>query len=124
MSIRCGSGFRHDCETDGRRRENLVTLSVPFWEELRNHPIPVDAAVVRALANTRYHRADKGVAYVHAELDKKLAKGRASVGSTNRLKGLVTAEVDAQTAADQTGFDDQDNDGASYSIDTDHRYDR
>jgi len=43
--------FQHDCETDGRRRENLVTLSAPFWEELRDHPIPVDAAVVRALAN-------------------------------------------------------------------------
>jgi hypothetical protein len=43
--------FQHDSDTDGRRRENLVTLSVPFWEELRSHPIPVDAAVVRALAN-------------------------------------------------------------------------
>jgi hypothetical protein len=43
--------FQHDSDTDGRRRENLVTLSVPFWEELRNHPIPVDTAVVRALAN-------------------------------------------------------------------------
>jgi hypothetical protein len=29
--------FQHDCETDGRRRDNLVTLSAPFWEELRNH---------------------------------------------------------------------------------------
>ena len=43
--------FQHDCDADGRRRENLVTLSAPFWEELRNHPIPVDATVVRALAN-------------------------------------------------------------------------
>lgn len=43
--------FQHESETHGRRRENLVTLSAPFWEELRNHPIPVDAAVVRALAN-------------------------------------------------------------------------
>jgi hypothetical protein len=43
--------FQHDPDADGRRRENLVTLSAPFWEELRNHPIPVDAAVVRALAN-------------------------------------------------------------------------
>jgi hypothetical protein len=33
------------------RRENLVTLSAPFWEELKKHPIPVDADVVRVLAN-------------------------------------------------------------------------
>jgi Plasmid encoded RepA protein len=43
--------FQHGYETDGRGRENLVTLSAPFWEELRDHPIPVGAAVVRALAN-------------------------------------------------------------------------
>jgi hypothetical protein len=44
--------FHKDSGSDsGKSRENLVTLSVPFWEELRNHPIPVDAAVVRALAN-------------------------------------------------------------------------
>jgi hypothetical protein len=40
---------------DGRevrgRRENLVTLSAPFWDELKSHPIPVDADVVRVLAN-------------------------------------------------------------------------
>jgi len=49
-------------------------------------------------------RADKGVAYVQAELDKKLAKGRASVGSTNRLKGLVTAEVDYAKAFGDADF--------------------
>jgi 3-hydroxyacyl-CoA dehydrogenase len=49
-------------------------------------------------------RADKGVAYVHAELDKKLAKGRASVGSTNRLKALVTAEVDYEKAFSDADF--------------------
>jgi 3-hydroxyacyl-CoA dehydrogenase/enoyl-CoA hydratase/carnithine racemase len=49
-------------------------------------------------------RADKGVAYVHAELDKKLAKGRASVGSTNRLKALVTAEVDYAKAFGDADF--------------------
>ena len=31
--------------------ENLVTLSEEFWEEIRMHPVPVDAEVVRALAN-------------------------------------------------------------------------
>jgi hypothetical protein len=30
---------------------NLVTLSEAFWEEIRRHPVPVDAEVVRALAN-------------------------------------------------------------------------
>ena len=49
-------------------------------------------------------RADKGVAYVHAELDKKLAKGKASVGSTNRLKALVTAEVDYEKAFSDADF--------------------
>jgi hypothetical protein len=28
-----------------------VTLSQPFWEELKNHPIPVDTEVVRMLAH-------------------------------------------------------------------------
>jgi hypothetical protein len=31
--------------------ENTVTLSAAFWNELSNHPIPVDTEVVRALAN-------------------------------------------------------------------------
>jgi hypothetical protein len=35
----------------GKKRENLVTLSAPFWDELKSHPIPVDADVVRELAN-------------------------------------------------------------------------
>jgi hypothetical protein len=30
---------------------NLVTLSEAFWEEIKSHPVPVDAEVVRALAN-------------------------------------------------------------------------
>jgi len=33
------------------RRENIVTLSPAFWDELRAHPIPVDTEVIRALAN-------------------------------------------------------------------------
>jgi len=43
--------FRDEGGTKGRQRENLVTLSDPFWRELKEHPIPVDAAVVRVLAN-------------------------------------------------------------------------
>jgi hypothetical protein len=37
--------------TTGKRKKNLVTLSASFWDELRSHPIPVDADVVRELAN-------------------------------------------------------------------------
>jgi hypothetical protein len=37
--------------TTGMRRQNLVTLSASFWDELKSHPIPVDADVVRELAN-------------------------------------------------------------------------
>ena len=32
-------------------RTNLLTLSEPFWSELKAHPIPVDCEVVRGLAN-------------------------------------------------------------------------
>ena len=49
-------------------------------------------------------RADKGVAYVHAELDKRLAKGRASQDATNRLKALVSAEVDYEKAFSDADF--------------------
>lgn len=30
---------------------NLVTLSDAFWEEIWTHPVPIDAEVIRALAN-------------------------------------------------------------------------
>ncbi|MDQ1472394.1 MAG: hypothetical protein QOJ99_3874 [Bryobacterales bacterium] len=30
---------------------NMLTLSEPFWQELKAHPIPVDCEVVRSLAN-------------------------------------------------------------------------
>jgi 3-hydroxyacyl-CoA dehydrogenase/enoyl-CoA hydratase/carnithine racemase len=39
-------------------------------------------------------RVDKGVGYVHAEVDKLLAKGRVNADQANRLKGLVTGSVD------------------------------
>jgi 3-hydroxyacyl-CoA dehydrogenase/enoyl-CoA hydratase/carnithine racemase len=39
-------------------------------------------------------RVDKGVAYVHGEIDKLLAKGRISADKANRHKGLVTGAVD------------------------------
>jgi 3-hydroxyacyl-CoA dehydrogenase/enoyl-CoA hydratase/carnithine racemase len=49
-------------------------------------------------------RAEKGVAYVHAELDKRLAKGKASQDATNRLKALVSASVDYQEAFGDADF--------------------
>lgn len=45
-------------------------------------------------------RVDKGVSYVHAELDKLLAKGRLSPDKCNRLKALITGTTDKRTFAD------------------------
>ena len=41
--------FRDEELRDGNQG-NTVTLSQPFWEELKNHPIPVDTEVIRMLA--------------------------------------------------------------------------
>ena len=43
--------FRKENPKPGEKPENTVTLAPAFWEELRNHPIPVDTEVVRALVN-------------------------------------------------------------------------
>lgn len=45
-------------------------------------------------------RVDKGVAYVHAEVDKLLKKGRLSPDLANRLKGLVTGSTSKNGFAD------------------------
>lgn len=37
-------------KTSAGRKENSITLSPAFWQELQEHPIPVDAEVVRLLA--------------------------------------------------------------------------
>ncbi|WP_207769455.1 3-hydroxyacyl-CoA dehydrogenase NAD-binding domain-containing protein [Nocardioides currus] len=50
------------------------------------------------LTDLDQERADKGVAYVHAELDKLLAKGRSNQDKTNRLKALVTGSMDQAEA--------------------------
>ena len=50
------------------------------------------------LTDLDQERADTGVAYVHAELDKLLAKGRSNQDKTNRLKALVTGGT---TSGDQ-----------------------
>jgi 3-hydroxyacyl-CoA dehydrogenase/enoyl-CoA hydratase/carnithine racemase len=45
-------------------------------------------------------RVDKGVAYVHGELDKLAARGRLSPDRLNRLKGLVTGSMSKDVFAD------------------------
>jgi 3-hydroxyacyl-CoA dehydrogenase/enoyl-CoA hydratase/carnithine racemase len=45
-------------------------------------------------------RVDKGVAYVHGELDKLAGRGRLSPDELNRLKGLVTGSLDKAAFAD------------------------
>ncbi|MCY7373608.1 MAG: hypothetical protein LH461_07910, partial [Spirochaetaceae bacterium] len=45
-------------------------------------------------------RVDKGVGYVHAEVDKLLSKGRVNQDKANRLKALVTGSTDKSTFAD------------------------
>ncbi|MFQ4149346.1 3-hydroxyacyl-CoA dehydrogenase NAD-binding domain-containing protein [Arthrobacter sp. LAPM80] len=45
-------------------------------------------------------RVDKGVAYVHSEVDKLLAKGRISQDAANRTKALVTGSVSKEVFAD------------------------
>ncbi|MDP4014388.1 MAG: 3-hydroxyacyl-CoA dehydrogenase NAD-binding domain-containing protein [Candidatus Nanopelagicales bacterium] len=45
-------------------------------------------------------RVDKGVSYAHAELDKRLAKGRLTPDKANRLKALLTGAVSKEAFAD------------------------
>ncbi|MGY1736795.1 3-hydroxyacyl-CoA dehydrogenase NAD-binding domain-containing protein [Geodermatophilus sp. SYSU D00684] len=45
-------------------------------------------------------RVDKGVGYVHGELDKLAGRGRLSADKLNRLKGLVTGALDKAVFAD------------------------
>ena len=45
-------------------------------------------------------RVDKGLAYVHGEIDGLLAKGRVSPDGANRLKALVTGSTDKKAFAD------------------------
>ena len=49
-------------------------------------------------------RVDKGVGYVHAEVDKLLAKGRVNADKANRLKGLVTGSVDKAARSRDADF--------------------
>ncbi|MFL4472635.1 3-hydroxyacyl-CoA dehydrogenase NAD-binding domain-containing protein [Paeniglutamicibacter sp. MACA_103] len=45
-------------------------------------------------------RVDKGLAYIHGEVDKQLAKGRISSDAANRTKALVTGSVSKEAFAD------------------------
>ncbi|GAA1794798.1 3-hydroxyacyl-CoA dehydrogenase NAD-binding domain-containing protein [Luedemannella flava] len=45
-------------------------------------------------------RVDKGVAYVHGEIDKLVAKGRMDAGKAAKLRGLVSGSVDKSVFAD------------------------
>jgi 3-hydroxyacyl-CoA dehydrogenase/enoyl-CoA hydratase/carnithine racemase len=56
------------------------------------------------LTDLDQERADKGVAYVHGEIDKLVAKGRLTTDGANRLKALVTAEVDYAKAFGDADF--------------------
>ncbi|MFI6445163.1 3-hydroxyacyl-CoA dehydrogenase NAD-binding domain-containing protein [Kitasatospora sp. NPDC050543] len=49
-------------------------------------------------------RVDKGVGYVHAEIDKLLDKGRIGQDKANRLKGLVTGSLDKAAAFGDADF--------------------
>lgn len=52
------------------------------------------------LTDINQARVDKGVAYVHAEVDKLLAKQRLSQDAANRTKALVTGSVSKDAFAD------------------------
>ncbi|MEV4057629.1 3-hydroxyacyl-CoA dehydrogenase NAD-binding domain-containing protein [Amycolatopsis sp. NPDC049688] len=52
------------------------------------------------LTDVDQERVDKGVGYVHAEIDKLLSKKRVSPDGANRLKALVTGSLDKAAFAD------------------------
>ncbi|MFJ9518739.1 3-hydroxyacyl-CoA dehydrogenase NAD-binding domain-containing protein [Kitasatospora sp. NPDC101801] len=56
------------------------------------------------LTDIDQERIDKGVGYVHAEIDKLLAKGRVNPDNANRLKALVTGSLDKAAAFGDADF--------------------
>jgi 3-hydroxyacyl-CoA dehydrogenase/enoyl-CoA hydratase/carnithine racemase len=52
------------------------------------------------LTDLDQERVDRGVGYVHGEIDKLLGKGRIRPDKANQLKALVTGSVDKQVFAD------------------------
>lgn len=60
---------------------------------LRNLKVPV------VITDLDQARVDKGIAYIHAELDKLVEKRRISTEMANRLKGLLTGSVEKSAYA-------------------------
>ncbi|WP_181766138.1 3-hydroxyacyl-CoA dehydrogenase NAD-binding domain-containing protein [Streptomyces albidus (ex Kaewkla and Franco 2022)] len=56
------------------------------------------------LTDIDQERVDKGVGYVHEEIDKLLLKGRVNQDKANRLKALVTGSLDKSTAFADADF--------------------
>ncbi|WP_445397005.1 3-hydroxyacyl-CoA dehydrogenase NAD-binding domain-containing protein [Streptomyces sp. LE64] len=56
------------------------------------------------LTDVDQERVDKGVGYVHAEIEKLLGKGRIDQDRANRLKGLVTGVLDKAEGFADTDF--------------------
>ncbi|MFT2015605.1 3-hydroxyacyl-CoA dehydrogenase NAD-binding domain-containing protein [Streptomyces sp. 796.1] len=56
------------------------------------------------LTDIDQERVDKGVAYVHGEIDKLLLKGRVNQDQGNRLKALVTGSLDKAAAFGDADF--------------------
>ena len=56
------------------------------------------------LTDIDQERVDKGVAYVHEEIDKLHLKGRLNQDGVNRLKALVTGSLDKATAFSDADF--------------------
>ncbi|GAA0410326.1 3-hydroxyacyl-CoA dehydrogenase NAD-binding domain-containing protein [Streptomyces luteireticuli] len=65
---------------------------------LRRLEVPV------VLTDIDQERVDKGVAYVHGEIDKLLGKGRINQDKANRLKGAVTGSLDKAAAFGDADF--------------------
>jgi len=61
---------------------------------LRRLEVPV------VLTDLDQARVDKGVAYVHAEIDKLVSKGRLGEGPAAKLRGLISGSVDKGVFAD------------------------
>ncbi|MDQ0094483.1 3-hydroxyacyl-CoA dehydrogenase NAD-binding domain-containing protein [Paeniglutamicibacter psychrophenolicus] len=60
----------------------------------RNLKVPV------VITDIDQARVDKGLAHIHSEVDKQLAKGRISPDAANRTKALVTGSVSKEAFAD------------------------
>ncbi|MDX3095292.1 3-hydroxyacyl-CoA dehydrogenase NAD-binding domain-containing protein [Streptomyces sp. ME01-24h] len=56
------------------------------------------------LTDIDQERVDKGVGYVHGEIDKLLLKGRVNQDKANRLKGLVSGSLDKGAAFGDADF--------------------